>query len=235
MKVAFWSNRRGTGGSTVHLACISVWYAMAFPMRQAVIFENHKSQGGLESILCKSQVKESQYYRSGGLGSLLRRVGDREEPTLLELEWMAERFFGERLMYFPIGADLGPEQLNYHLGGKLRSFLGTLEKKVPMVWMDLQATAPTNRSILSAADRVIISLPQNRVAWDSMIRNHREIHRKAFYLIGNYEEDSEFTAERIGREYGIREDRLATVPHSVYLMVRVKGSDDPVSDELLSQ
>ena len=50
------------------------------------------------------------------------------------------------------------------------------------------------------------------------MRNHREIHRKAFYLIGNYEEGSEMTCDRICEEYGIRPDRLAVVPHSVALM-----------------
>ena len=218
MKVAFWSNVRGIGCSTIHLACVSVWYAMTYPMRQAVVFENHKSSGGLESILSKSQVKENPYYRSGGLGTLLRRVGEMEELSLLDLEWMANRYFGERLMYFPIGADLGPEQLNYHLENRLPSVLNSLEKRVPMIWMDLQATAQTNRSILRAADRVVISLPQNRSAWEGVLRNHREIHGKAFYLIGNYEGESEMTRERICEEYGNRPNRIAGVPHSIYLM-----------------
>ena len=216
MKVAFWSSERGTGCNTVHLACASVWYAMTYPMRQAVIFENHRSTGGLESILYKPQVKEKQYYRSGGLGSLLRQAG--REPTLLDLEWMAERYFGERLMYFPIGADLGPEQLDFHLENRICEVLGDLEKRVSMVWMDLQATAVTNRVILNAADRVVISLPQSRTAWESILRNHREIHKKAFYLIGNYEEASELTCERVCEDYGIRRERLAAVPRDVFLL-----------------
>ncbi len=219
MIVAFWSNVRGIGCNSTHLACFSVWYALMHPLKRAVLFENHKTPGGLDAMLYKPQVQERYpYYRSGGLGSLLRRLGGEEEMSVLELDWLAERYIGERLMYFPIGADLGPEQLNYHLEKHLGSFLTLLEKKAHMVWIDLQATAMTNRPILNTADRVVISLPQNRAAWDAVFDNHRDIHRKAFYLIGNYEEESELTPARLCREYGVRKERIATVPHSVSMM-----------------
>ena len=219
MKVAFWSNVRGISGSTCHLACISIWHAMMDPMARGVIIENHKSVTGIDKMLYKHGNSDgSPYYRSGGLGNLLRRIADGEHPTMLDMDWMAERYIGERLMYFPIGADLGPEQLSYHLENNLDDMFKCLEKRTQILWMDLMTSAPTTRMILNRADRVIISLPQNRTAIEQIFGNHKEIRKKAFYIMGNYDEDSDMTVGRIIDEYGIDEDRIAILPHYTMLM-----------------
>ena len=192
---------------------------MMFPTKSSLVFENHKSLYGLDAMLYRPMVNNRpSYFRSGGLGELIRRTRAGNEPTRWEMEWMAERYIGERLMYYPIGADLGPEQLNYHLENKAGELLRMMEKKVHTVWMDLQANQSTNRVMLGVADRVIICLPQNRECWESLFRNHKEVHRKAFYLIGNYEDKSELTQERLCREYGVAPVRISVIPHCTSLM-----------------
>lgn len=219
MKVAFWSNSRGVACNTTHLACVSIWHALINPMSKSVIFENHKSGCGIERMLYRPLATERQlYYRSGGLGALLRSISSGESPSMLEMDWMADRYIGERLLYFPIGADLGPEQLNFHLDLNLVDVLGFLEKRMNVVWMDLQTAAPTNRAILSLADVVVISLTQNRTSLERIFKNHRDIHEKSFYLLGNYDAESDLTIERISDEYRIPPERIAAIPHNAAFM-----------------
>ena len=51
MRVAFWSNVRGTGCVSTDLACMSIWYALKNPLDMSVVFENHKTLLGLQAML----------------------------------------------------------------------------------------------------------------------------------------------------------------------------------------
>ena len=77
--------------------------------------------------------------------------------------------------------------------------------------------ARSNRSVLSSADVVVMCLPQNRAVWENAFSNHASIHRKTFYVLGNYEEDSELSAERLSRDYGVSMERIGTIPHCAYI------------------
>ena len=213
MRVAFWSNVRGTGCTSTDLACISIWYALMNPLSMAVVFENHKTLLGLGAMLGGDESQEHPKYRSGGMGALLREFSMYDELSVSDIDRIGEGYIGDRLVYFPAGSDLGPEQLNYHLDRYLGRFLPVLEKCADVVWMDLQAMARTNREILNESDTVVMCLPQNKSAWENIFSNHAGIHRRAFYLIGNYDESSEFNAEKLSRDYGISKNRIGAIPH----------------------
>ena len=218
MKIAFWSNTHGLCCNTTQLGIISIWYALQRPDAHCVIMENHKNLFGISRMLYRPIASESQiYYRYGGLGTLMRHLG-KGDMSLLEMEFMAERFVGERLMYFPIGADMGPEQLDYYLERDLRRLFLLLDKRIDHTWIDTSPSACTTRAILNAADGVVVSLSQNRIVLDNLFSNHRELHKKAFYIIGNYEADSDLTKDEIVSLYGLSNDRVAVIPHDAGMM-----------------
>ena len=217
MRVAFWSNVRGTGCVSTGLACMSIWYALKNPLDMSVVFENHKTLLGLQSMLSGGVDSDCDLKRSGGLGELLREYSMYDELSVSDIDRIGEGFIGNRLVYFPVGADLGPEQLSFHLERYFGRFLSVLEDSADVVWMDLQAMSRSNRSLLNASDTVVMCLPQNRSAWENVFGNHANIHRKTFYILGNYEEKSELSMERFSRDYGISPDRIGAIPHSAFL------------------
>ena len=218
MTIAFWSNTHGLCCNSTHLGIISIWYALRHPDAHCAILENHKTPCGIDRMLYRPLASESQvYYRSGGVGTLIRRLG-KGELSLLDLEFMAERFIGERLIYFPVGADMGPEQLEYHWERNADSLFSQLERWMDHVWIDTSSTAGTTRMIRNKADRVVISLAQNRTVLDNLFHTHRELHRKAFYILGNYEAESDLTRDEIVSQYGIDGKRIAVIPRDVEMM-----------------
>ena len=217
MRVAFWSNVRGAGCVSTSLACISIWYALRNPLDMSVIFENHKTLFGLDAMLSGDERADRGIVRSGGLGELLREYAVYDELVVSDIDRIGEGFIGDRLVYFPVGADVGPEQLDFHLDRYFGRFLSVLEDCADVVWMDLQAMSRSNRSMLNAADTVVMCLPQNRAAWENVFGNHANIHRKSFYILVNYEEDSERCVDKFCSDYGISPDRVGTVPHSMFL------------------
>ena len=217
MRVAFWSNVRGTGCVSTDLACMSIWYALKNPLDMSVVFENHKTLLGLQAMLSGDRDSACDLRRPGGLGELLREYSMYDELSVSDIDRIGEGYIGDRLVYFPVGADVGPEQLSFHLDRYFGRFLSVLEDSADVVWMDLQAMSRSNRSILNAADTVVMCLPQNRAVWENVFGNHANIHRKSFYILGNYEEESELSAEKFSRDYGISQDRIGVIPHSAYL------------------
>ena len=217
MRVAFWSNVRGTGCVSTDLACMSIWYALKNPLDMSVVFENHKTLLGLQAMLSGDRDSACDLRRPGGLGELLREYSMYDELSVSDIDRIGEGYIGDRLVYFPVGADVGPEQLSFHLDRYFGRFLSVLEDSADVVWMDLQAMSRSNRSILNAADTVVMCLPQNRAVWENVFGNHANIHRKSFYILGNYEEESELSVEKFSRDYGISQDRIGVIPHSAYL------------------
>ena len=217
MRVAFWSNVRGTGCVSTDLACMSIWYALKNPLDMSVVFENHKTLLGLQAMLSGDRDSACDLRRPGGLGELLREYSMYDELSVSDIDRIGEGYIGDRLVYFPVGADVGPEQLSFHLDRYFGRFLSVLEDSADVVWMDLQAMSRSNRSILNAADTVVMCLPQNRAVWENVFGNHANIHRKSFYILGNYEEKSELNVEKFSRDYGISPDRIGVIPHSAYL------------------
>lgn len=219
MKIAFWSNGRGRSCVTSNLACISVLSALNCPKERAILFENHKNIINLESTLfnyySQNQVKESFQYQVGkGLERILHLLEQGEEMTEEHLYCLTKDYLGQRLFYLPMD-DRCAENLEYYLDKEAIRAMEYLEQYSDYVFVDT-ASAPlgSSRKILQQSDFVVVNLYQNQQLLDHFFRNYSAIQERAFYLIGNYDEDSQLTRGEIMKRYQIPGCQIGVIPHN---------------------
>lgn len=222
MKVAFWSNTRGRSCVTSNLACISVLSTLSSSdQRRTIVLENHQNILNLGNALFSQQsrqeVRENKSYQvEYGLSRLLRSMEEGEKISENTVMRYAENFLGKKLFYLPAGGTRNQEMLEYRLERDCVRTIKFLEQYGDLVLVDT-AAAPlaSSRKILRQADLVVVNLSQNRQMLDHFFRNYSEIRKKAFYLIGNYDEGSELTRGEVIKRYEIPGSQLGIIPHNV--------------------
>lgn len=221
MKVAFWSNLRGKSCVTSNLACISVLSALAYPGDgKTILLENHQNIMNLGSVLSgqksKLRVKEKSIYGVGfGFFSLLRLLEQGQELSEENYYRFALHFLGNRLWYFPMEDVRNSEFLEYRLEKDCIKTMSCLEQQDNLVMVDTSsAPLPSSRKILQEADVVVVNLTQNQQAMSHFFRNYSDVQRKAFYLVSNYDEDSDLSKAEIVSRFRIPGNQIGTIPHS---------------------
>ncbi len=220
MKIAFWSNARGKSCVTSNLACISVLSALSRPGERTIVFENHQNIINLGSTLfshnSENVVKEADGYNvEKGLGRIMKSV-ERGETLPEDILYSSTKdFLGKRLFYIPTDEGKNPDVLEYQLDRSCIPTMKYLERYSDMVLVDT-SSAPlgSSRKILQQADMVVVNLNQNRQMLSHFFRNYSSIRKKAFYLVGNYDAQSELSRGAIMKEYRIPGNRIGTIPHN---------------------
>ncbi|MCH5266353.1 MAG: hypothetical protein J1F02_10670 [Lachnospiraceae bacterium] len=232
MKVAFWSNARGKSCVTSNLACISVLWALSRPTERTILFENHQNIINLGSTFfshnSENVVREANGYTvETGLGRIMKSVERGEGLSEENLYGSAKDFLGKRLFYIPTDEGKNPDVLEYQLDRDCVPAMKYLERYSDMVLVDTSA-APlaSSRKILQQADMVVVNLNQNQQMLSHFFRNYSSIRKKAFYLVGNYDAQSELSKGAIMRAYQIPGSRIGTIPHNVQF-------SDAVSDGMI--
>lgn len=67
---------------------------------------------------------------------------------------------------------------------------------------------------MQEADLVVVNLCQNFQLLSHFFRNFSDIQKKAFYVIGNYCEESVITKSTIAQSYNLPGRRIGTMPHN---------------------
>lgn len=223
MKIAFWSNSRGMGGVTSNLACISVMQSLMAGKR-AVLFENHFDINNLGYIFHKTAAdnkffrETSQYAGSkrGTVYSMLEQI-DRECINYSDLSLQQTiSYVNQNLYYIPGTKSYDEEKREFFLQKNMKTMLSIMNDYMDMVYIDTASSHhESSRIILQEVDRVVVNLPQNPNLLTYFFRNFSEVRKKAFYIIGNYNYNSEFDKEFIERTYGISRENLGVIPHHV--------------------
>lgn len=217
MKVAFWSNARGTCGVTSNLACVSVISAL-MGKQKAVLLENHFHLNNLELILNQSLernlVKEYTYYSQIGIDHLMRRIHSGLDTENAVLDCSIPIMEG--LCYLPQNMQMNEEQFNYEFAQVVYPMLRLLEQQGYVIYFDLEkADNASSRIILKEADVIVVNLCQNPAVLEDFFENYTSLRKKAFYLVGGYSKESFTTLSGIQKRYQIEKERIGVIPYSV--------------------
>lgn len=218
MKIAFWSNVRGKSCVTSNLACMSVLSALDCPDRRTIVFENHQNILNLGSIYYRpysNTVSEKTNYNvKTGLEKIFQIV---EQGGMFPQEMFyhfARDFLNRQLFYFSTESIPSAEMLEYHLSQKCKNTLHFLEQYGDLVFVDTKAASlMSSRKILQEADIVVVNLIQNESILSHFFKNFTEIQKKAFYIIGNYEENRSLNQGVIMEKYHIPQNQIGMIPH----------------------
>jgi hypothetical protein len=222
LTVAFWSNVGGKSCVTSNLACMSVLSTLASQREgKTILLENHQNIFNLGNVLFSQKSKQvmkerSRYQVECGLAQLLRLLEQGVTPSEECFYHITEDFLGKRLFYLSTEGVHNTDIFEYKMERECVRTMHYLENQGELVMIDTSsAPLPSSRKILQEADLVVVNLNQNRQRIDHFFRNYSEIRRKAFYLIGDYDEESEFSKAAIMDKYDVPGNRIGTIPHNI--------------------
>lgn len=222
MKVAFWSNARGKSCVTSNLACISILSILGSNSldKKTIIFENHQNIINLGNVLIspnsKNEVREkNNYCVEQGLSKVLCHMENGKKLSGEEIFQYSEQYLGKQLFYLSSEGVRNADVLEYQLERECIPVIQCLEKYSNRVFVDTAATALiSSRKILQQADVIVVNLSQNHSMLEHFFGNYSSIQKKAFYVIGNYDEEANLSRGTIMRKYGIPGCQIAVIPHS---------------------
>lgn len=219
MTIAFWSNARGRGGTTSNLACLSVIGAIESPGTR-VLLENHCNMISLGDAFTKrtahSMVREEQYYLNQvGLDSLMKKLQSRLFSNDM-IKNSALSFLNQQMYYIPQSHVTNKEFFEYEFSQIVELLLEALEDFCHRVYIDTAISEHlSSKTILDKADLVVVNLSQDQAVLEDFFRSYGALNEKAFYLIGNYQQESRYNLKNIIREFRIPKNKIAAVPYNV--------------------
>lgn len=224
MLIAFYSNVRGSAGTTSNLCCIASYLALQ-SQAKVLMWENHINWNAIGnnvvpmtrlSLLCESLESYSVNPTKELFGLLLTNV-----KVEVMLTSMAKEVYSKKLYYLPIRQQ---EEGVYEkeILKVLPTFLELCKKSKEYIFMDIQdTTKESTQAILSKADLIIYNLPQNVRAFDKILmklsKKQSNSQSKVRYLIGNYQPDSKINISNIARKYHIAPEQIAAIPYNTSL------------------
>ncbi|MBH1940628.1 hypothetical protein I5677_06980 [Mobilitalea sibirica] len=219
MKIAFWSNGVDPCGVTANLAAVSVATVIRYPYR-IIALENHLCQDNLGKAymgISRAGITGEagiHYYEGGGIESLLRRIYHGENKSGILKSYIRD-IIQEHLYYIPQSRVIHNELFNYEFNHSANHLFHLLEEYADHSFID---TAGFNnlstRTILEAADLIVVNLCQNQIYLEEFFDNHSSLISKAVFIVGKCTHQSIFNSKRISKLYNIPTELIVEIPYN---------------------
>lgn len=232
LKIAFWSNAKGSSGVTSNLACISVASVMQYSCK-VVLWENHKQKNSLGNTLLSNR---SQYYMNEEENYQLKSVGmnhivnhfvyrDNECPLVKldsgclnygsNIKDHSLEIINESLFYIPNSSAINHELYDYDLYQNINNIMNTLDSFAEITFIDTSnCNNLSSKIILEEADLVVVNLVQDSSVIQHFFDNYSSIVHKCVFLIGRYHKQSNLNKQKISKLHSIQKSQIAVIPYN---------------------
>lgn len=216
MKIAFWSNDRGTG-VTANLAAFCM-AGLHEHQRKTFILENHYNSNNLAKYLIPSRMeymKEVEVYYLGHgtrdcLVQQLERGTNKKRAELSTIELLQDK-----LLYLPQNRLLD-DFFDYEFQWNQLPLLERFEERGHLILID---TKPNNslssKMILDDADLIVVNLKQDLKQIEDFFHQYSSMLEKAFFILSDYRANRGITQQQIRKQFEIKSNRLAIIPHNI--------------------
>lgn len=234
MKIAFWSNAKGSIGVTSNLACISVASVMRYSLK-AVLWENHTQRNTLEqALLCKHtnhylNEVDNYHIHPVGMTHLMNQFAfgkysisthkfntQPDYPKRQVIQEASYEILNERLYYIPTSFEVNRELYDYDLYSNVNLILQSLDTFADLIYIDTSnKNSLSSKVILEEADVVVVNLNQSPSLIQDFFENYSSIQSKCIFLISSYQKQSCFNINSISKLHSINKSQIAIIPYNL--------------------
>ena len=225
MNIAFWSMSSGRSATSCNMLAVSIMSAVAYSVKGTLLQIDQFSRA-LDDVFCEKRpsnllMEEYSYYSKKGLDKLV----DKCQLAELSEEDLNDNIvpIKDTLMnYVPVSkrTSVGINYREY--ATFMKKMLEVLNLTPQLNFIDcINGDTPVARSILKEADVVVVNLSQGMNMTDLNI--DREILKKAVYVVGKYDEESEENVSVIRQKFGIDRNDIAVIPYNIHFHDAVHG------------
>lgn len=218
MIIGFWSEQPGKGSVTYNMIasgiCMSMNYKNNVILMQAKADYNRLDYAFVpysgESIL----KEDYGYYSFGGIDSVLNRMENGVyNNTFLYNEIVRVR--NSNLYYLPSTRKGVGELFNSKISRIFSDYIDNMKKIEDIILVELcNGFGHISKEFLNSLDVLVVNISQDNKALED-IRNNNMIMEKSVFVIGRYDDSSQFNLRNISRKYGIHEEYMGVIPYNV--------------------
>lgn len=218
MIIGFWSEQSGKGAVTYNM--IATGIGMSMKLNKNVILVQAKTDyNRLDYAFVpysgENIMKEDYgYYNFAGIDSVLNRMENGfYDNELLYDELICVR--NTNLYYLPSTRKGIGELFNSKITKMFSTYMDSIKNTKDIILVELcNGFEYITKEFLNNFDVLAINISQDNKALED-IRSNNMIMEKSIFVIGRYDEGSEFNLKNISRRYRIREDCIGVIPYNV--------------------
>lgn len=221
MIIGYWSEKPGKGSTTYNMIASAI--AMSMECDKNIIVaqakcDYNKVDYAFVPYVNDGLIKEDYgYYNYSGMDALLNKLeNDFKKENLIKNETV--RVGDSNLFYIPstrtslIGRGGVFEQ---RFSGVISKFIDEMKELDEIVFVELSNGFEfVTGDILNNLDILVINISQDNKALENIRDNHLLIEKSCF-IVGKYDDFSEFSVKDICRKYKIPEQRIGLIPYNV--------------------
>ena len=216
--IGFWSEKSGKGAVTYNMIATGLCMAMNYKKDIILIqakYDYNRLDYAFIPFSDSNMMKEDYgYYNYGGIDSVLSRM---ENGIYTNRYFNNEiiRVKNSNLYFLPSTRKGGSELFNTRLYKILEKYIDELKKIDAIILIELcNGFEYVSKELLNSLDLLVVNISQDNKAIED-IRNNNMIMEKSVFVIGRYDDCSEFNLKNISRRYGIEEQYIGVIPYNV--------------------
>ena len=218
MNIAFWSMASGRSATSCNMLAVSLMSTIAYSVKGTLVQIDQYSRA-LDDVFGERRqtnllMEEYSYYSKKGIDQL----ADKCQLTDINLNDLRENVVPVKdteMNYVPVSKRTSIGIDNREYVNFTKKMLAVLNLSEQINFIDcINGETPVSKAVLKAADVVVINLSQgmnNRV-----LDLDKDIAKKAFFLVGKYDELSRENVAQIRQRYGIDRNNIAIVPYNIH-------------------
>ena len=218
MIIGFWSEKPGKGSVTYNLLASGLAISERCKS-DVVLIQGKVDYNRLEYAFMpyaeENILKEDYgYYSYGGMDVILNKL---ENQVYSDRELLNEivRVHNSNLYYLPTSRSGCQDVFHKRLSKVYDRYIESLHNMKAVVLMEFtNGFEYVTKEMLDGLDLLVINISQDNKALEE-IKNYRSLMEKAVFVIGRYDDSSEFNIRNISRHYGIDYHAIGAVPYNI--------------------
>ena len=218
MIIGFWSEKPGKGAVTYNMIATGIGMSMMYS-KEIILMQAKSDYNRLDYAFIpfsdSKMIKEDYgYYNYGGIDSVLSRM----ENGIYTNNYLSNeviRVRNSNLYFLPSTRKGSSELFSSRMYSMLYKYMDDLKMLDVNILVELSnGFEYVSKDLLRSLDLLVVNISQDNKAIEE-IRDNNSIMEKSVFLIGRYDDSSEFNLRNIGRRFGIEEQFIGTIPYNI--------------------
>lgn len=218
MIIGFWSENPGKGSVTYNMLASGLFISTKY-RNKVILMQGKADYNKIDYAFVPYSedcvMKEcGGYYNYGGIDLILDKL-ENNVYSNRELQNEIVRVRNSNLYYLPSSRISSHDVFNKRFSRVYDRYIENMRSMEELIMLELSnGFEYVSKEVLERLDLLVINISQDNKALEG-IRDNRALMEKSFFIIGRYDDSSEFNIRNIGRRYGIDESALGAIPYSV--------------------
>jgi len=217
MNIVFWSECQGRCATSGNMLAVSIMSSLVYAVKGIVMQFDNCSKAIDDVFEGKRQtnflMEEYAYYSKKGIDNLLDK-SQLNDISVSDIQSNAIPVRNTHMSYIPVSKRIKSGLSDREIIASAKKIMAVLNEAGGYNFIDcFNGERSVAKNIVSSADVVVVNICQGMNVDKLMISDH--IMKKAVFLVGKYDADSNENLSSICKKYNIGRERIVAIPYNI--------------------